>query len=200
MEGDPSFGVTVFELDIQGRHVSLEGQSRGRLLCAIRVIDGVVRGTDGKLTANSQVGARRNFARDPSCEAIWITVVRPLGGVGVVDKGAMKIELFAGVIFVNVLAVTRNLIRGIFDRVNAASVVLRDADRVAKAPTKAQAIRVEVVRIRGDIVQVKDTNLGMAFHDFRVSIAVSEADQSSVTGQKSKKMPEIALKLPKPCL
>ena len=113
----------------------LERQSRRGLLGAVGVVDGVVRGADGELAADCQVGIVGQLAGRPGGEAVRVAVVGALGGVGVGEEGAVEVHLFAGVVFVDVLSVAGDFVGGVLDGVDApCGWVLGDADGVAETP------------------------------------------------------------------
>ena len=159
MKGDPSLFSAAVELDVQGSHVCLERQPRGRPFRA----GGVGGGVERELTADGQVAVFRKGSRIPRREALGVAVIAALGSVRVADQGAVKVHLLAWVILVNVDAVTHDVISGIFYRIEPAGFrMLGDSDGVAEAPAKAESVGVELVAVGGHSVEVEGFYLAVS--------------------------------------
>ena len=110
----------------------LEGQAgRGGLRVAVGVVVGGVHVAHLEGAADGQVGVFRQVGGDPGGEAVRVTVVAALWRVGGAVEVAVKVHLFAGVVFVHVFAIAHDLVDAVFHAVDASGHgVLGDADTV----------------------------------------------------------------------
>ena len=147
MEGDVADGAIFAELEVQWRHVRFEGQSWGGVVGA-EVVEG---GAVCELGSRDNVSIVGEFGGVPGGEAVWIAVIAALAGVGVVGEGAVEVHLFAGVVLVDVHAITGILIAAVLDGVDTAcDGVLCDTHTVAETPAQAFPFCCKVVSSRRD--------------------------------------------------
>lgn len=160
----------------------LKGQAGRCLLGAVSVVDCTVWIPHYELASYADVAVVWYYAWHPGRKAIRIAIVGALRCVLGTIEIAMEIHLFARIVFVDVLAVTHDLIHRVLDRVYATSErVLSYTYRVPKAPPKAKPIRVKVVPAGGDVREIEGPYLTVSGGQhlcFRVDIAgTSSADQ-----------------------
>lgn len=133
MKSNPSFSPAVIVLDIIWCRMCLKGQSRPRrLFLTVCIIDRTIPVINRKLTSNSQVTIRRYLTHVPNGEAIRIALVPTLWSVFGSVEVAVEIQLLTGIVLVDILAGTIEVVDGVLDGVDAACLrVFRNTYRVS---------------------------------------------------------------------
>ena len=107
----------------------------------------IVHVADQELVAHDQaVAPVRNGFDVPRGVAVRVPMIQPLIQIVVAADDAVVVQLVAGVVLRDILAVARRVVHAHFDAVDPARQrVLGDADRVAQAPSQELACGVEVL-------------------------------------------------------
>lgn len=116
----PCCSAVGIELDIEGGIVSLEGKTGGNtVVLAKSVIDGCVLVSDGELLANFtiEIGDLRDI---PGCEAGRVSVIYILNVACCFIEEAMEIHFLAGIVFIDELATSHDVVDAVFYRVDTA--------------------------------------------------------------------------------
>ena len=151
------------ELDIQWSPVCLECQSGGYGgTITNRVVDSSILVSDRKRTSDCQIAIVRYLADVPNRVASGIPKILALGVIVCTVQIAVEVHLLTRVILVDVLTITRDIIRSVLNTEYAPSLwMLGDTDGVAKTPTEKRPASDEVVGLR-DVGEVEGLDLTVA--------------------------------------
>lgn len=140
MRSYPGGGTAGIELDVQWGHVGGKRKSGGyTLFLAKGVVDGSVLISDSKLRANFAFKVW-DFSSIPRSEAQRVAVVFAQHRIVRVVEGAMVVHLLAGIVFVNCLAVSLNVVDTVLQRVySPCDRLFTHALGVPQSPSQQQA-------------------------------------------------------------
>jgi hypothetical protein len=163
VERDKSFGAILGELNIKRGNVGLEGQAG----CNVVGVAGLVaQGTalcPRKLVTSLEITQLREVLGGPNSIAVGVTIVAALVLGGAVEP-AVKVEFLTGVVLMNVLAETGDLVNGVLNRPDTTvNRVLGDADRVTQTPTNDVTVSVvDGLIVLTHVTDVEAADLSMA--------------------------------------
>ena len=118
VHGHPRSGAVGIELDVERSHVGIESDAwSDAVALAEGVVDGGILVTDGKLRTDCAFKIW-DFSDIPSSKAGWVAVVSTLfSALGSVEV-AMEVHLFTGVILVDGLTTSFDVVDAVLDRVD----------------------------------------------------------------------------------